>query len=143
MARRTGVREKWYAEVLRTRLVGDACRVLLLHMAHEMTERGLVKIPRDKLAEALGVHPKRITDRVTEATRAKLLIRVAGGYNGQVVTYQAQMPQPEEWPVRSPEGPVTGPASLAAFMPPGTARRGTLTVRRTGTREQESEPAPD
>ncbi len=121
MSGRRHVREVWHEEVLRTQLVKDACRVLLLHMAtakdsqgrHLMTETGRIRVRREVLAEALGVNPKRITDRITEATRTGLLVKTGGGYNGQVAEYTAQ-PQARKVPV--PPVPSGGPTSLAAFV---------------------------
>jgi len=90
MSRRT-VRDLWYREVLSTPLAADACRVLLLHLAHEMTEQGYVKVPREQLADVLGIHPKRVTARIGEAVKVGLLVRVSGGHNGQVAQYAAQL----------------------------------------------------
>ena len=54
MSRRT-VRDRWYAEVLRTRLVTGPCRELLALMAvMHMEDRGYVKVPREQLADELG-----------------------------------------------------------------------------------------
>lgn len=85
------VRDAWYRQVLGTQLVADACRVLLLHLAHEMTEQGYVQVPRETLAADLGIHEKRVTARIGEAVKAGLLVRVGGGHNGQVTQYAAQV----------------------------------------------------
>ena len=121
MSRRS-VRDVWHAEVLWTPLVRDACRVLLLHLAtatdgqgrHVMTELGRIKVPRERLAADLGINPKRVTDRITEATRVGLLVKVGGGHNGQVAEYAAR-PQASRKVPAEPV-PTRGPASLAGLV---------------------------
>ncbi len=123
MSRRS-VRDAWRDDVLRSALIGDACRVLLLHMAtvtsvttkggHPMTDTGRIKVSRDELAEALGVKPNRITNRITEATRAGLLRKVAGGHNGQTAVYAAQVQGPRKG-VGSTDT-YSGPESLAGLV---------------------------
>jgi hypothetical protein len=116
------VRDIWHAEVLRTSLVRDACRVLLLHMATGrdsqgrplMTETGRIRVPRERHAADLDVNPKRITDRITEATRAGLLVKTGGGHNGQVSRYTAQLVERRKVPLGP--APTRGPASLATFV---------------------------
>ncbi len=91
MSRRT-VRDRWYAEVVRTRLVTGPCRELLSLMAvMHMEDRGYVKVPRDQLADELGISPHRVTVLIGQATRAGLLVKVAGGHNGQTSKYAAQV----------------------------------------------------
>jgi hypothetical protein len=167
---RRSVRDVWHAEVLRTSLVRDACRVLLLHMAtacdsqgrHLMTDTGRIRVPRERLAADLGINPKRVTDRITEATRAGLLVKVGGGHNGQVSQYMAQPmgtgkvpgePAPT-LPPKSLAGfvkvPANGGPSEAAEPVPtrgsagevGTGRTGTIRARTT-EKNREHEPAPD
>lgn len=91
---RRAVREAWLAEVRRSTEIGDACRVLLLTMAAEgMTEKGYVSIPRTKLADLLGRHPQRITERIGEAIKAGFLVRVGGkAYEGKTANYAANFP---------------------------------------------------
>lgn len=95
MSRRT-VRESWVADVRRSTEIGDACRVLLLTMATEgMTEKGYASIPRAKLADLLGRHPQRVTDRIAEAVRVGFLVRVGGpAHEGKTATYAASFPTP-------------------------------------------------
>lgn len=68
------------------------CRELLALMAvMHMEDRGYVKVPRDQLADELGISPHRVTVLVGQATKAGLLVKVAGGHNGQVSKYAAQV----------------------------------------------------
>jgi DNA-binding Lrp family transcriptional regulator len=171
VSRRT-VRDAWLSEVLRSPLIGDACRVLLLHMAtvstvrtkggHPMTDTGRIKVSRDELAEALGVKPNRITNRVTEATRKGLLRKVGGGHNGQTAIYAAQV-QSRRKGVGSTDT-YSGPESLAglvkvsvsqvpthspkpiptpAISEPVGIGRGDNIRARASRKDREQEPAPD
>jgi hypothetical protein len=93
---RRSVRDRWYLEVIRTRLVNGACRELLSLLAvRHMTDTGYVCVPRATLAEELDVLPQRVTDRIMQATAAGLLVRVAGGHNGATARYVAALPTPE------------------------------------------------
>jgi hypothetical protein len=124
MSRRRDVRDRWQEEVLRTRLIKDSCRVLLLYMAtakdsqgrHLMTEVGYIRRSREQLAAALGLKPQRITDRISEATRAGLLVRVAGGVNGQTAQYAANFPPGPGVASRHPQAGV----EVSAEPVPGT-----------------------
>lgn len=121
---RSAIREAWLAEILRSPLIGDACRVLLLYMAtvtvvttkggHPMTDSGRIKVSREEMADALGVKPNRITNRITEATRAGLLRKVAGGHNGQIAVYAAQIQGPRKGVGRTDT--YSGPESLTEFV---------------------------
>lgn len=132
------MRDAWHAEVLRTPLVRDACRVLLLHMAtmrdgqgrHLMTEAGRIRVPRDRLADDLDVNPKRITDRIVEATRAGLLVKIGGGHNGQVSQYAANLVEASKVPAEP--APTPGPRTLA----------GLVKVPANGGPSEPSEPVP-
>jgi hypothetical protein len=91
MSRRT-VRDRWYAEVIRTRLVTGPCRELLALIAvMHMDDRGYAKVPRDQLADELGISAHRVTVLIGQATKAGLLVKVAGGFNGQTSKYAAQV----------------------------------------------------
>lgn len=123
MSRRT-IRQAWLDEILRSPLIGDSCRVLLLYMAtvttvttkggHPMTDTGRIKVSREEMADALGVKPNRITNRITEATRAGLLRKVAGGHNGQTAVYLAQVQGPRKGVGRTDT--YSGPESLAEMV---------------------------
>lgn len=125
MRRGPTTRDAFRADILKSSLIGEPCRVFLLHLTtvtvvdpmgayggHPMTDGGRVKASREELAEAFGVGVRWISERIREATRAGLLSKQAGGRNGQVVVYQAH-----------PQGSArtatyTGPASLCAFVKP-------------------------
>jgi hypothetical protein len=93
MKRRTSLRERWYWEVIRTRLVTSPCRELLSLLAvKHMTETGYVKTPRAQLADELDIQPHRVTVLIGQAVRAGLLARCGGGINGQTAQYVAQLP---------------------------------------------------
>jgi hypothetical protein len=98
---RAGLRDRWRVEVLRTKSVPDACRVLLLVLADHMTDAGYVSIPQATLAQILDVHPRRITERVTQAKRANLLHQ-RGGYSGRTSEYIALLPGPKVAEFRPP-----------------------------------------
>jgi hypothetical protein len=103
VSRGQSLKDRWYAEVIRTRLVNGACRELLSLLAvRHMTDAGSVCVPRAVLAEELGVPPSRISDRILEATTAGLLTRVGGGHNGAVTRYRAALPGPKVLPERVP-----------------------------------------
>lgn len=115
-------REAFRVDLLRSSLIGDPCRVLLLHVAtmstvttkdgHPMQPDGLVKVSREEMAEALGIKPKDVSNRIAEAVRVGLLVKESGGRNGQVVVYRAV-------PRGHAKGTsYTGPASLCAFVKP-------------------------
>jgi DNA-binding Lrp family transcriptional regulator len=90
VTRRKDMRDRWYSEVIRTRLVSGSCRELLAYIAvQHMTELGHMKVPRRTLAEALGIAEQRVTVRMSEAVNKGLLQRTAGGVNGQIVQYTA------------------------------------------------------
>jgi hypothetical protein len=90
MSRRRDVRDRWFAEVVRTRLVSGSCRELMAYVAvKHMTELGHVKVPRATLAAALDIAEHRVTVRMSEAVKAGLLHRSAGGVNGQTMQYTA------------------------------------------------------
>jgi hypothetical protein len=79
-----------------------------------MTDTGRIKVSREELAEALGVKPNRITDRITEATRAGLLRKVGGGHNGQTAIYAAQVQGGRKGIGRTDT--YSGPESLAGLV---------------------------
>lgn len=91
MSARDGLRDRWIAEVYRADYIGDACRVLMLALAMMMTDRGHVTIQRHVLADTLGKHERRISERLSEACAAGLLDR-SGGYRGRTTEYTAYMP---------------------------------------------------
>jgi hypothetical protein len=103
VSRRT-VRDRWYAEVIRTRLVSGSCRELLAYLAvKHMSEIGHVKVPRREIAAALGIVEHRVTVRMGEAVKAGLLDRMAGGVNAQTVQYGARFPTSQGVVSRHPQ----------------------------------------
>lgn len=72
--------------------IGDACRVLLLYLASHMTDAGRVSVPRARIVAELNIDERRVTARITEATRAGLLSKRGGGYNGRTAEYEALLP---------------------------------------------------
>jgi hypothetical protein len=107
VSRRRSVRDRWYAEVIRTRLVNGSCRELLSLIAvRHMTETGYVCVPRATRAAELGVTEQRITRRVMEAVAVGLLTRTGGGVNGQTQQYLATLPTVEGVAGRHPQAQV-------------------------------------
>jgi hypothetical protein len=119
-------------------------------------------VSREELAEALGVKPNRITDRITEATRAGLLRKVGGGHNGQTAIYAAQVQGGRKGIGRTDT--YSGPESLAGLvkvsvsqvptqtpkpiptpaLPDRVGIGGAETIRARATKkDREQEPAPD
>jgi hypothetical protein len=147
MSRRT-LRDAWLVDVRCSSEIGDACRVLLLTMAAEgMTERGYVSIPRTKLADLLGRHPQRVTERIGEAIKAGYLVRLKAGHRGRngedgmTSTYAASFPVDGE---KANGGAVTFPTPsesigngsavtrdrLPISLPAGPSRSGKVTGER-------------
>ena len=87
---RAGLRARWVAAVYADREIADGCRVLLLFLAETMTDAGRVSIPRDTISAALGIDPRRVTSRITEATRRGLLSKRGGGWKGRTAEYEAR-----------------------------------------------------
>jgi hypothetical protein len=140
VSRRT-VREAWLAEVMSTPVVKDATRVLLIWMAlacdsqgrHLMSQNGRIRPTRDGAARALGINPKRVTDRIAEATRNGLLERdPTTGYRGTAAVYQATLPGRKV------------PAEPAPFEPKSLAGllRGVVKVPESAVPIESAEPVP-
>jgi DNA-binding Lrp family transcriptional regulator len=106
---RSGLRDRWINTVFADGSISDACRVLLLFLARHMTDAGRVSVPRETVADELGIQPRRVTARITEATRAGLLSKRGGGYNGRTAEYEALLKVAGERPPSPPKG--GGPAS--------------------------------
>lgn len=147
MSRRRDVRDRWYAEVIRTKAVSGSVRELLAHIAvKHMTELGHVKVPRRELATALGITEHRVTVRMGEAVKAGLLDRLAGGVNAQTMQYGASFPNGQGVGSRHPrpEVQVSGfrhPQNDTQESPPGC--RNTAPIRaRVPKNNREQVPAP-
>src|SRR5690242_9722958 len=126
MSRRS-VRDRWYAEVIRTRLVDGACRELLSLLAvRHMTRDGHVSVPRATLAAELGIAEQRVTRRMSQAVNAGLLARGDGGRNRQTQQYRACLPMLQGVAERHPEVEVQGVAEAA---PVRVSQNDTLKLR--------------
>ncbi len=95
-------RDRWRAEVFRSKTITDTTRVLLLALADHMRADGRVSVPRNQLVAMLERDPKRITERIGEAVKAGLLDRVASGAPGRTAEYVALIPTGKGAPVRTP-----------------------------------------
>jgi hypothetical protein len=104
VSRRRCPRDVWLAEVYRTKRVGDRCVRVLLYMGTAvdadgrrlMDERGYFRQHWGDTAKALGITDlRRLSERWTEAVKAGLLVRAAGGRNGQVTMFLAQVTEPQ------------------------------------------------
>lgn len=120
------LRDTWLQEVLCSKLIRDACRVLLLYLAtgaHQdgphagqplMAANGYVRgVKHAEMARRLQISEKQIGRRLQEAREAGLLAIVGGGYNGQPTMYAAQISG-----LKAPllRGSSVGPASLRDFV---------------------------
>jgi DNA-binding Lrp family transcriptional regulator len=127
VSRRRSLRDRWYDEVIRSRLVDGACRELLSLIAvRHMTAAGHVDVPRAKLAEQLGIAEQRVTRRMSQAVDAGLLARLGGGVNRQTQQYCAVLPPVQGVAERHPEVEVQGVAEAA---PARVSRNDTLNPR--------------
>jgi len=115
---RKTVRDRWYAQVVKTKAINGACRTLLMHVAAcHMDETGRIGhmdettgrfrgVRHEQLAEELGWGKRqRVSERYGEAIKAGLLKRSNGGYNGCPTVYDAKL-RPDE-----------GTQSLGPFRP--------------------------
>ena len=93
MAYDTG-RDLWIAEVLRTPRISDAIRVLLLALAFDMDEAGVVELKQKDLAVTLARAERRIRDRISEAEESGFLRQITRGRSGRPSRYQATTPTP-------------------------------------------------
>ncbi len=92
MTRRQNVRERWAAAVLASDL-NNATKVVMWALYRHMDEHGRVQHRRDDLAEECGLaNARRVSDRIKEARDKGFLTARAGGVNGQVVQYYAELP---------------------------------------------------
>lgn len=120
MRGRQQIRERWYAEVLRSSAIGPACRTLLMHLAcgtdpatgeRLMTPGGLAANKVSVYAEAFGITPEQIAKRIAEAKKAGLLLwDEHSGRNGNASRYWAQLPE---------GGKLPAPESLAGLIATG------------------------
>ena len=91
---RRSLRDRWRTEVIRSPHINDGTRVLLLVLADQMREDGYVTVPREKLAQQLDRHERKISARLAEAVEARLLDRVVRGQKGRTAVYRALLRVP-------------------------------------------------
>ena len=112
----------------------QSARVLLLYLADHMDRQRFVSVPRSRIAQDLGVHERRIPERLKSAMDAGLLDRVVTGHIGVTSVYQGIFPSP------SREGAVERTLSEAKEGAPEQHPKGaverTLSERREGAPEQ-------
>jgi DNA-binding Lrp family transcriptional regulator len=73
--------------------MSSAVKVLCLYLADHMGERDRkVSVPRQRIADALGIHKARVGERLTKAVEAGFLDRVSRGHNGRTAVYQGTRP---------------------------------------------------
>ena len=105
-------RDQWVEEVFRTPLITDSTRVVLLALAFEMDESGLVSFRRKDLAARLGRSDRRVGDRIANAIDAGYLRRISRGQRNGLGRYQATLPGDSS-------GHPGVPKSNAVFRTPG------------------------
>lgn len=119
--------ERWRRAVYRHSQVTNATRVALLYLADYATPDAKVSVPRSQIAEALGVRPQRVTERLTEAKALGFLDDVVRGQPGRTAVYALLVPAdsgdgkkvgkrsrkraPDGTPVRTMQREVHGPPS--------------------------------
>lgn len=74
-----------------------------------MDAKCVVSVPRQKLAEMLGVHPSRVSERMADAKKLGLLDTVRRGRPSVTAVYQGLMPKPSM--VREPGGDMVRPSA--------------------------------
>ncbi len=83
---------RWYREMLRDGRLLSRTKLVLVVLADRMDLRGYVSIPRSRIAEYLGVVPRRITEGIKEAKEAGWLDVVTAGRPGVTAVYVATIP---------------------------------------------------
>jgi hypothetical protein len=85
-------RDEWRTEVIRSSLISDSVRVVLLVLADTMTDTGCVSVPRSRIAAAINRSPRRVTERLELAREAGYLAITRAGKPGQTAAYMARLP---------------------------------------------------
>lgn len=139
-------------------VISPGCQVLLLRLSDGMDAKGIVSIPRSKLAEEFGCPPARITEWINKAKAANFLDTVKRGRPGTTAVYQGLVVVRPAVPSEVREGvpldgtdfenqaevregvPPNRPAWYAQHPPPSSgsdrsSRRGRLDER-AGTRQR-------
>lgn len=86
------LKARWYPEVLRSPLISDSVRVLLIALHDDMNADGFVSVPRKQLAVRLGKTPRRVAERFEQAVAAGFLDRVRAGRPTVTAEYRAMLP---------------------------------------------------
>jgi hypothetical protein len=87
-------KDDWKRAIFRSRPgMTDGCRVLLLRLLEDMNHKGIVSIPRSKLAAELGVAPARISERIALARDLGFLDVVRRARPKVTAVYQATIPK--------------------------------------------------
>lgn len=103
MPRRRNVGQ-WRWAVIESTTLTPAAQVLLLLMSEHMDKNRHCTVRRADLAATLKVHPQRVAERVAQAVARGYLVRVRGGTNGRVVTYEGSFPDDLSVPILSTQG---------------------------------------
>lgn len=102
--RRSSLRERWRAEVMRSPHITDSTRVLLLVLHDDMREDGYVSVPREQLAARLDRTERKVSQRLADAVEARLLDRVVRGQKGRTAVYRALLRVPGTSTLRGGQG---------------------------------------
>lgn len=87
--------EEWRREVFRSQSpdMTAATKVLCLYLADQASKTNLhISVPREVIAEGLGVHKARVAERIARAVSAGFLTSMAKGYPGHTAVYRATFP---------------------------------------------------
>jgi hypothetical protein len=135
---RQGLRDRWFAAVLSSSVIGDACKLTLAVLYTRMTDQGYVSMPRSEIAALMGKHERKISEHIREARDAGLLNQIGGGYKSRSAQYVAVIPitkgAAERQPHASNRHPLSGTlwigatgATGAKVAPKGAAERQPIT----------------
>lgn len=95
MSRRRTV-EDWRREVFRTQSkdMTAATKVLCLYLADHARASDLrISVPRERIADDLGVHKARVAERLARAVEGGFLTSMSKGYLGHTAVYRATFPE--------------------------------------------------
>lgn len=106
MPQRRGVSE-WRAAIYRHPGLSNGARVAALWLADHMRADRTVSVPQKRIADALGITPRRVRERLAEVTDAGLLDVVVKAQPRTTAVYQGTFGRGAD--VRPPEGPNTAP----------------------------------
>ena len=114
----------------------DGCRVLLLRLLDDMNSKGIVSVPRSRLATELGVPPARVSERIRLARQLGFLDTVRRARPRVTAVYAATIPP--DWEVRI-STPLRG-TDAVPLNPPSEVQ---IDPTQVGNAERESaSPAP-